>query len=160
MEAPEERFMKNVKVRDLMTTELTTLGRNDRLDVADEILAMGRIRHLPIVEDGAVVGIVSQRDLFRSGLAAAVGIGTNTRRKLLQGLLVKEVMSEPVVTVGPDATVQDAARLMVENKIGCLPVVSEGRLQGLVTETDLLRYVADGQARSRDAAAPRPAVTH
>ena len=152
--------MKNLKVRDLMTAKVTTLGRNDRLDRADEILAMGRIRHLPIVEEGAVVGIVSQRDLFRSGLAAAVGIGTNSRRKLLQGLLVKEVMNEPVITVDPDATVQDAARLMVENKIGCLPVVSEGRLEGLLTETDLLLYVADGRVRSRSPAAEPPAVTH
>ena len=152
--------MTNVKVRDLMTAKVTTLGRNDSVDLADKMLATGRIRHLPIVEEGAVVGIVSQRDLFRSGLAAAAGIGSNTRRKLLQGLLVKEIMNEPVITVDPDATVQDAARLMVENKIGCLPVVSEGRLQGLLTETDVLRYVADGQARSRDAAAARPAVTH
>jgi CBS domain-containing membrane protein len=152
--------MKNVKVRDLMTAKVTTLGRNDRLDVADEILAMGRIRHLPIVEEGAVVGIVSQRDLFRSGLAAALGIGTNTRKKLLQGLLVKEVMSEPVITVDPDATVGHAARLMFENKIGCLPVVSEGRLRGLLTETDVLRYVANSQSPSRGPAAERPALTH
>ncbi len=152
--------MTNVKVRDLMTAKVTTLGRNDRVDLADEILATGRIRHLPIVEEGAVVGIVSQRDLFRSGLAAATGIGTNTRKKLLHGLLVKEIMNEPVITVDPDATVQDAARLMVENKIGCLPVVSEGRLQGLLTETDVLRYVADGRVLARGPAAELPAVTH
>ncbi|HEY8233013.1 MAG TPA: CBS domain-containing protein [Vicinamibacteria bacterium] len=152
--------MTNVKVRDLMTAKVTTLGRNDRVDLADEMLAMGRIRHLPIVEEGAVVGIVSQRDLFRSGLAAATGIGTNTRKKLLQGLLVKEIMNEPVITVDPDATVQAAARLMVENKIGCLPVVSEGRLQGLLTETDVLRYVADGRVLARGPAAELPAVTH
>jgi CBS domain-containing protein len=93
-------------------------------------------------------------------LAAALGIGTNTRRKLLQGLLVKEVMSEPVITVDPDATVRHAARLMVEHKIGCLPVVSEGRLQGLLTETDVLRYVADAKTPSRGRAAELPAVTH
>jgi len=150
--------MKNLKVRDLMTARVTTLGRNDRLDVADEILAIRRIRHLPIVEEGAVVGIVSQRDLFRSGWASALGIGTNTRKNLLKGLMVKEVMSEPVITVDPEATVAHAARLMFENKIGCLPVVSEGRLQGLLTETDVLRYVADGQAPSRGPAAASAAL--
>jgi CBS domain-containing protein len=152
--------MKNVKVRDLMTAKVETLGRNDRLDVADEILALGRFRHLPIVEEGAVVGIVSQRDLFRSGWASALGIGTNTRKNLLRGLRVKEVMSEPVISVDPDATVGHAARLMFENKIGCLPVVSEGRLQGLLTETDVLRYVAEAQAPSRGPAAELPAVAH
>jgi acetoin utilization protein AcuB len=69
-------------------------------------------------------------------------------------------MNEPVVTVEPDATVQDAARLMVENKIGCLPVVSEGRLQGLLTETDVLRYVADGRVLLRSPAVEPPALTH
>jgi CBS domain-containing protein len=58
---------------------------------------------------------------------------------LLRGVAVKEVMSEPVVTVAPDASVRDAARLMLERRIGCLPVVDAGVLVGLVTETDLLR---------------------
>jgi acetoin utilization protein AcuB len=160
MRAREERFMKNLKVRDLMTAKVTTLGRNDRLDIADEIMALGRIRHLPIVEEGAVVGIVSQTDVFRSGWASALGIGPNTRKNLLKSLLVKEVMREPVITVDPDATVGHAARLMFENKIGCLPVVSEGRLKGLLTESDVLRYVADARARSRRPAAERSAATH
>ena len=69
-------------------------------------------------------------------------------------------MRDPVITVDPDATVGHAARLMFENKIGCLPVVSEGRLQGLLTETDVLRYVADTQATSRGAAAELPPLTH
>jgi acetoin utilization protein AcuB len=78
----------------------------------------------------------------------------------MDDLLVKEVTSEPVITVDPAATVRHAARLMLENKIGCLPVVSEGRLQGLLTETDVLRYVADAKAPSRGPAAELPALTH
>jgi CBS domain-containing protein len=135
--------VKAIKVRELMTTAVTTLGRNDTLDIADGILRMRRIRHLPVVEDGKVVGVVSQRDPFRSGLAAALGLGTQAQAKLLKGLLVKEVMSEPAITVGPDVMIQEAARLMVDNKVGCLPVVEGARLLGILTETDLLRWVAN-----------------
>ena len=142
--------VKAIKVRELMTTAVATLGRNDTLDIADGMLGMRRIRHLPIVEDGKVVGVVSQRDLFRSGLATALGLGTQAQTKLLKGLLVKEVMSEPVITVGPDEMVQEAARLMVDNRVGCLPVVEGGRLLGILTETDVLRWVANGRPRPSD----------
>jgi CBS domain-containing protein len=131
----------NDRVKDIMVKEVSTLGRNDTLDLADDIMTLDRIRHLPVLEEGQVVGVVSQRDLFRSALAAALGYGEKAQKTLLRTIRVKEVMSEPAITVSPEATVKEAARLMIEKKIGCLPVVERHALVGIVTETDILRYV-------------------
>jgi CBS domain-containing membrane protein len=128
-------------VKALMTTEVSTLGRNDTLDVADDLMTLERIRHLPVLDEGQVVGVVSQRDLFRSALAVALGYGENAQKKLLRTIRVKEVMHEPAITVSPDATAKEAIRLMLAHKIGCLPVVEGHTLMGIVTETDILRFV-------------------
>src|SRR5688572_20369 len=80
-------------VRDLMTSDVVTLERNEKLLVADDVMRLGRIRHLPIVDaEGALAGIVSQRDLFHSGLMKALGYGTHAQKSALDLLVVKEAM--------------------------------------------------------------------
>ena len=71
----------NATVKEIMTKDVSTLGRNDTLDSADDIMTLGRIRHLPVLDEGRVVGVVSQRDLFRSALAAALGYGENAQKE-------------------------------------------------------------------------------
>ena len=131
-----------VKVRDIMMKGPVTLEADDVLDLADDVMNLGRIRHIPIVEGERVVGVVSQRDLFYSALVKALGFKQREQKDLMRTLRVQEVMSKPVITIPPDATAKEAARLMAEKKIGCLPVVDGEALVGLVTETDILRYVA------------------
>ncbi len=108
--------MKELRVRDIMTPEVTTLKRNDKLTLADDIMHLGRIRHLPVLDDDGhqLVGIVSQRDLFRGALATALGYGQSAQRKLLDSLLVKEVMSTDVITTGPNTLLAEAARVLVQ----------------------------------------------
>ena len=131
------------RVRDLMTAEVATLRRNDKLSIADDVMRLGRIRHLPVLDDeDQVVGIVSQRDLFRGALARALGYGAHAQQKLLDQLLVKEVMSNEPVSIGPDASLIDAARLMLERKIGSVVVIEEGRLVGILTESDFVKRYA------------------
>ena len=130
-------------IRDLMAQNPATLDRNETLDIPDAIMNLGRIRHMPVVEDGKVVGILSQRDLFRSALIVALGFGRRTTSALIKTIRVKEVMTKPVITITPEMPITDAARLMIEKKIGCLPVVENDKLIGLITETDILRYVID-----------------
>lgn len=127
-------------VRDLMTQEVVTLSSNEKFVVADELMRLGRIRHLPIVdEQGLLTGIVSQRDLFLGGLIRALGYGAHAQRKALDAILVKEAMKTDVVTVSPDTPVTDAARLMLEKKIGCLVVTSGKQILGILTESDFLK---------------------
>ena len=130
-------------VRDIMIKGPVTMGPEDILDVADDIMALGRIRHLPVLQRGQVVGVLSQRDLFHSALVKVLGFKQREQKDLMRTIRVSEVMSQPVITVSPDAPVKEAARLMMAKKIGCLPVVEGGNFIGLVTETDVLRYVAD-----------------
>ena len=136
--------MKELKVSDVMTADPTTLKRNDKLTLADDIMRLGRVRHLPVLDDDGerLVGLVSQRDLFRDALAQALGYGRHAQRKLLDSLSVKEVMTSDVLTIRPDASVVEAARLMTERKIGCLPVVENGRLVGILTEGDFVALTA------------------
>lgn len=129
-------------VRDIMSAEVTTLGRNDTLLLAKDIMNLGRIRHFPVVEDDELVGVVSQRDLYRASLGTVMQYGEKAQRAFLESVAVKEIMADPI-SIGPDATIGDAARLMMEHKIGCLPVLEDDRLVGIVTETDMLQVVVD-----------------
>lgn len=131
-------------VRDVMTRDVLTLGRNDTLRTADDVMRLGRIRHLPIVEDdGSLAGIVSQRDLFHGGLIKALGYGTHARGRALESLVVKEAMRTEVVTASPDTELRQAARLMLEKKIGCLIVVEGEKIAGILTESDFVRLAAE-----------------
>jgi CBS domain-containing membrane protein len=137
-----------VKVRDLMTPEVTTLGRNQKLSVAEELMSLGRIRHLPVLdEEGKLAGLVSQRDLFHSGLLRALGYGKHASARARDALPVKEVMTTEVVTTGPDVPLAEAAGLMFEKKIGCLPVIERGRLVGILTESDFVAHCAGRKRR-------------
>ncbi len=139
--------MKELKVLDVMTADPTTLKRNDKLTLADDIMRLGRVRHLPVVDDDdqTVVGIVTQRDLFRDALAQALGYGRHAQRKLLDTLSVKDVMATEVVTASPEASLVEAAKILTERKIGCLPVVENGKLVGILTEGDFVALVARQQ---------------
>src|SRR5262245_47983810 len=100
----------NGRVRDLMTQSVRTLGRNDKLSAADALMRTERIRHLPVMdEDGRLAGIVSQRDLFFSALVSALGFGSASHDRMMNTILVKEVMTEKVVTTTPETLVTDAA---------------------------------------------------
>ena len=132
------------RVSDLMSSEVTTLYRNDKLTIADDVMRLGRIRHLPVLDDDdeEVVGIVSQRDLFRGALSRALGYGQAAQQKLLNMLLVKEVMTTEVATIAPDAPIAEAARAMLERKIGCLVVIEADRMVGILTEADFVKLAA------------------
>jgi len=135
----------DIRVRELMTRPVKRLGQNDKLSVADALMRTQRIRHLPVVdEQGRVVGIVSQRDLFFSALVQALGFGSASHDRMLSTILVKEVITDNVVTSTTDALVTAAARVMVERKIGCLLVIEGETLIGILSESDIVSAVARG----------------
>ena len=128
-----------MKVRDIMVTDVVTLHVDEELSLASDIMNLARIRHLPIVEGEGLVGIISQRDLFKASLASVMGYGYAETRDHLKSVAIREAMVKEVITVEPDTEIQQAGRMMLEKKIGCLPVVQGERLVGMVTETDILR---------------------
>ncbi|HEY0724305.1 MAG TPA: CBS domain-containing protein, partial [Pyrinomonadaceae bacterium] len=118
-----------------------SLKPDDTLRLANDVISLGRVRHIPIVEDGRLVGVLSERDLIGTAANRIFGLKQKTRSALLKTLFIKDIMKKRVLTVEPETKIREAARLMAAKKIGCLPVVSEGALVGLVTTTDILRYV-------------------
>ena len=127
-------------VKDVMKTQLVTLNADSKLGFANDIMYLGRIRHLPVVKGEGVVGILTQRDLYRSSLTSIL---TNWKenKEFLDSIKVSEVMTKNVVTVAPDATIEEAAQIMIDKKVGALPVVRDkNTLVGLITETDVLQF--------------------
>jgi acetoin utilization protein AcuB len=122
----------SLTVRDVMVTDLVTVGPHETARHAYRLMRDHRFRHLPVVERGQLLGILSDRDLRPVLLSPTLGRAR-----------VRELMSEDLTTVGPDAPVEDAASLLVVKKIGCVPVVADGRLVGIVTETDLLAVLVE-----------------
>jgi len=138
--------MKTLLVRDAMTADVVTLGRNDKLASASDVMSLGRIRHLPVVdEDGGLVGIVSQRDLFHNALLQAMGYGAHAAERLRDMFLIKDAMRTEVETIGPDVLLSEAAQRMLDRKIGSLCVVDDtGALIGIITEADFVSLAAKG----------------
>ena len=126
-------------VSEIMRCEVATLAPDEKLDLADDIMRLGRVRHMPVVENSTLVGVVSTRDLLAASLSKALEFDWSERRTFLKSVNVNEAMTPEPVTVAPETTLRSAAKLMLERKIGCLPVVKpDGTLLGLLTETDML----------------------
>jgi CBS domain-containing membrane protein len=136
--------MKNGKeglVTEIMIGSPVTLKPEDTLDLANDVISLGRIRHIPVVDAGRLVGLLSERDLLGAAATQIFGLKQKTKSALLKSVLIKDVMKKHVVTVSPETSIKDAAHLLADKKIGCVPVVSNGAIVGLVTTTDILRYV-------------------
>ena len=132
---------KNGTVKEIMMGSPVTLAPNDTLDLASDVISLGRIRHIPILDNGKLVGLISGRDLIGAAANRIFGLKQKSRSALLKSELVKNIMKKRVITVTPDTPIKDAALLMANKKIGCVPVLSDGALVGLVTTTNVLHYV-------------------
>jgi acetoin utilization protein AcuB len=117
-----------MRIQDVMTTEIVSISPDTEVRAARELLRMNHIHHLVVMDRKRVVGIVSDRDL--------AGREDDSH--------VAEVMTRDVATISPTATLRKAAGVMDGRIIGCLPVIKDGKLAGLVTTSDLLRAMAKG----------------
>jgi CBS domain-containing protein len=126
------------RIEHYMATDLFTVQADDLVDLAASVMTWRHIRHVPVEDDhGRLVGLVSHRDLLR--LLAASGIGARSG----EPVLVREIMKADPFAVAPETSTLDAIRLMREKRIGCLPVVRDGRLVGIVTAHDFLSLSAE-----------------
>ena len=131
-------------VETVMQTDYVSVGSKDHLDLVDDVMNLGRIRHMPVLDGLKLVGVVSQRDLLAASLSKVLDFDASERRTFMRSIEVAEVMTRAPITVGPSDTLREATRLVLTHRIGCLPVVAEdGTMLGLITETDLLRGVYD-----------------
>jgi acetoin utilization protein AcuB len=134
--------MGNTLVRDIMQEKIVTISVDDSLATVEDIMHLGGVRHLPVVRGGRLVGVVSKSDLLRLSLSTLNSQGNEYRRAFLQALEVSQAMSSPPIVVEAYATVEKAAMLLAQHKIGCLPVLDGDALVGLMTTIDLLSHLA------------------
>lgn len=126
-------------VRDWMTPDPQTVTAGTPVMEAMQRLREGGYRRLPVLRDGRLVGIVTDRDLKEATPSKATTLSVYELNYLLSKLTIKEVMTAPVVTVGPDEPIEEAALVMETHRVSGLPVVEGGKLVGILTITDLLR---------------------
>jgi CBS domain-containing membrane protein len=128
------------RVRDLMTTKLVTLFAEQAMPLAEEIMRFRHIRHLPVVEpSGKLVGLVSHRDILAANTSSLVGLSDEQRRARQGSVLVKDIMTKDMWTVTPQTYAEVAAQTLLDHAYGCLPVVEDGKLVGILTERDFLK---------------------
>ena len=125
-------------VRSRMTADVITASPNTTLAEALTLTRSHRIRHLPIVQDGRLVGVVTDRDL-RLAMPPIWAEQQDELRRALREKTVGEVMVTSIITTDPDTPIEQAAKLLYEHRIGCLPVMKDQTLLGILTETDVLR---------------------
>lgn len=127
-----------MRVREKMRRGVMTVAPEESVRSAWQLLREGRIRHLPVVEKGRLVGIVTDRDL-RMALPSPVQPGAvEELLQRLEQLRVEDIMTREVITVTPETSIEDAAWLLLSRRIGGLPVLEGEELVGILTETDLL----------------------
>ena len=128
-----------MQVSEWMTPAPLTVAPSTLIPKVQELMLRRRIRHLPVIEDGRLVGIITDRDVRTMQPSPATSLAAREMHYLFDRLTVRAVMTRPVLTVTPHESLAEAVRLMLENRIGGLPVTEGERLVGILTEVDLLR---------------------
>jgi acetoin utilization protein AcuB len=135
-----------MRVKDLMHTAVFTVSPQDPVDRVFFLIHYEKIRHLPVVEKGQVVGIVSDRDLYKAlgprSRSRMVTEGADRSQLYVIPKKARHIMRRGVITIEPEDFASRAASLMARRKVGALPVVQNGRLVGIITATDLLAAFA------------------
>ncbi|HBA64704.1 MAG TPA: signal transduction protein, partial [Methylococcaceae bacterium] len=144
-----------MRVEDLMTSQVFTVEQHDMIDRVFFLLHYEKVRHLPVVEKGKVIGIVSDRDLYKAlgPKSNSNSVETVEGKTVLQVVpqKVQHIMRRGVLTVNPDTYASEAASIMAENKVGALPVVDHNsKLVGIVSATDILRVFAKIEKASEE----------
>jgi len=128
-----------MRVRDLMTPDPITVRPDTPLLDARALMARARVRHLLVMDGERLAGIVTDRDIRLNLASPATSLSVWELNYLLARLTVADVMTSTVIVTAPGRDAREAASIMLDQKIGALPVLEGGRLVGIITETDLLR---------------------
>ena len=127
----------SLKVRDVMTPDPVTISPEETLMEARQLMRLKKIRRIPVVSDGRLVGILAEGDLKRAE-PSTLSSSQEEFNAVMEGTQVNRIMIENLVTATPDTPLVDAARTLHSNKYGALPVLEDGKLVGILTDNDLL----------------------
>lgn len=131
-------------VRERMTQNPVVVSPSTTFQDAFQLLREKKIRRLPVVrKNGELVGIVVEKDLLYASPSPATSLSLHEVHYLLSKLVIKDVMTKPVISVPDDCPVEEAARIMIDHRIGSLPVLKDGKLVGIITETDVFKLMVE-----------------
>ncbi|WP_419787720.1 CBS domain-containing protein [Pseudodesulfovibrio sp.] len=129
-----------LKVKDIMSTPVFSLKENDSLLSAKSLMDLQRIRHVPIVTaENAFTGLITHRDILSATISQLAELDPETQKEIDSGIPIREIMRTDIMSVSPESPLREAAQILLNHKYGCLPVVQDSVLIGIVTEADFLR---------------------
>ena len=132
-------------VRDRMTPDPVTITKETNLRDALDLVRSNKFRHLPVVDqNGRLVGVVTEKSLIYAAPTPTTTLSVFEVDYILSRVTVGQVMRMSVITVGPGLPIEEAARVMVDHRIGCLPVIENGELVGIISDTDIFRVFVEG----------------
>ena len=134
-----------LKVRDLMTSDVYTLGADNTLEHLQELMRGKLVRHVPIVDDeGRLIGLVTHRDFLKVAVSKLAGLSAREEADLYAHIRVGDIMGKKITVAHPETLLEDAANAMLGRKFGCLPVVDENDvLIGILTSTDFVKVFSN-----------------
>jgi len=144
-----------MKVQDIMTRPAITVGLDMPVVEAKQLMSTHRIRHLPVTDSGRLMGMITDRDIRLNLPSPATSLSVWEVNFLLAKLTVQSAMTKAVITVEPERDIAEAGRIMLDHKIGALPVVDGGIVVGIVTETDMVRALVTMATRAAPVLAGR-----
>jgi acetoin utilization protein AcuB len=130
-------------VRKKMNTKVVTITQDERATVAKKILKDKNIRHLPVVAGKKLIGLVTNMGIRKAEASPVPSLGIHELGDLLEKITVGEIMTRNIIAISPDISIEEATTLLHDNKIGCLPVVEDGNLVGIITEDDVMEILID-----------------
>lgn len=144
----EVQMLENVMVSEWMSKPVITVEPSTRLKTAHEIMKDCRIRRLPVVKSGRLVGIITSGDIREASPSDATSLSVWELNYLWDQLTVEHSMTHDPITISPDTTILDAARLMLDKKISGMPVINdEGHLVGILTESDIFKMLVESRVK-------------
>ena len=133
-----------LKVKDIMTKEVFVLNSSQTLELVRSLMRIKHVRHVPIVEpDNTFVGLMTHRDLLAQTISHLAGVDEEEQEYLDRNIHIMNIMKTDVTIADPEMDICSAITLLLEHKYGCLPIVSEGKLVGIVTEADFLQLTLE-----------------
>ena len=135
-------MMTNIPIADIMTKKIIALNRKDDLETAEMLFKKHKIRHIPVVHEDSIIGMLSYTDLLRISFADAFNEDEDEVDTVVYNMFtIEQVMAKNLVSVTSDTPVKEVAQLLAKKEFHALPVVDEGRLVGIITTTDLINYM-------------------
>lgn len=133
-----------LKIKDIMTSEVFVLHAAQTLELLRSLMRIKHVRHVPIVEpDNTFVGLMTHRDLLAQTISHLAEVDDEEQEYLDRHIHIMNIMKTDVTTVDPEMDVCNAITMLLDHKYGCLPVVTDGKLVGIVTEADFMKLTLD-----------------